>query len=145
MQLLWLPCVNICSCCFVKSSITGSPESWKESCEKGKTTCCHLVQDSQPMVTLLLIPNGTRNLPCCTYAEFSKHVCLCWLNPLGTKSLPDPPETGQLKASFISGLWGVSNRPKDSGERSFSTCYHWGTIPKDPIGKGLNKSPSMAD
>lgn len=79
-----------------------------------------------------------------TYAEFSKHVCLQWLNPLGyyrTKSPPDPPKNRPLKALFMSGLWGESNRPKDSVDCGFSTCYHWGHIPKDPIGQGLNKFP----
>lgn len=95
-----------------------------------------------------VIQSGTRNLPHSTYTEFSKHVCLQWLNPLGyygTKSPPDPPKNRLLKALFMSGLWGGSNRPKDSVDRGFSTCYHWGHIPKDPIGQGLNKSPSTAD
>ena len=91
-----------------------------------------------------VIQSGTRNLPHSTYAEFSKHVCLQWLNPLGyygTKSPPDPPKNRLFKALFMSGLWGESNRPKDSVDRGFSTCYHWGHIPKDPIGQRLNKSP----
>lgn len=95
-----------------------------------------------------VIQSGTRNLPHSTYAEFSKHVCLQWLNPLGyygTKSPPDPPKNRPFKALFMSGLWGESNRPKDSVDRGFSTCYHWGHIPKDPIGQWLNKSPSTAD
>lgn len=95
-----------------------------------------------------VIQSGTRNLPRFTYAEFSKHVCLQWLNPLGyygTKSPPDPPKNRPLKALFMSGLWGESNGPKDSVDRGFSTCYHWGHIPKDSIGQGLNKSPSTAD
>lgn len=74
-------------------------------------------------------------------------VCADWtlLAIVAQKAHRIPPETGQLKASFIGGLWGVSNGPKDSVDRSFSTCYHWDHIPKDPSGQGLNKSPSRAD
>lgn len=107
-------------------------------------TCCRFADNNQTSVT----QSGTRYLPHSTYSVFSKHVCLQWLNPLryyGTKSPPDPPKNRLLKALFMSGLWGESNRPKDRVDRGFSTCYHWGHLPKDPIGQRLNKSPSTAD
>lgn len=94
-----------------------------------------------------VIQSGTRNLPHSTYAEFSKHVCLQWLNPLGyygTKSPPDPPKNRPLKALFMSGLWGESNRPKDSVDRGFSTCYHWATYQRIPLGRDwINPPPRL--
>lgn len=88
---------------------------------------------------------GTRYLSDSTYTQFSKHVSLQLLNPLHdyeTKSPPDPPKNWLLKALFMSGLWGESNRPKDRVDRGFSTCYHWATHQRILLGKDWINPPA---